>query len=76
MDYMGIYVCGTVFVQISLGMNMFITSQGFAKTSMLTVIIGAVLNIALDPYLSLPLAWECGARPLPRCSLKLFQRYG
>lgn len=49
MDYMGIYVCGTVFVQISLGMNMFITSQGFAKTSMLTVIIGAVLNIALDP---------------------------
>lgn len=49
MDYMGIYVCGTVFVQVSLGMNMFITSQGFAKTSMLTVIIGAVLNIALDP---------------------------
>ena len=49
MDYMGIYVCGTVFVQISLGMNMFITSQGFAKTSMLTVIIGAVLNIVLDP---------------------------
>ena len=49
MDYMGIYVCGTVFVQISLGMNMFITSQGFAKISMLTVIIGAVLNIALDP---------------------------
>ena len=48
-SYMGIYVCGTVFVQISLGMNMFITSQGFAKFSMLTVIIGAVLNIVLDP---------------------------
>ena len=48
-DYMRIYVCGTVFVQIALGMNMFITSQGFAKTSMLTVIIGAALNIALDP---------------------------
>lgn len=48
-DYMGIYVCGTVFVQIALGMNMFITSQGFAKTSMLTVVIGAILNIALDP---------------------------
>lgn len=48
-SYMTIYVCGTVFVQISLGMNMFITSQGFAKFSMLTVIIGAVLNIALDP---------------------------
>lgn len=48
-SYMRIYVCGTVFVQIALGMNMFITSQGFATTSMLTVIIGAALNIALDP---------------------------
>lgn len=48
-DYMRIYVCGTVFVQIALGMNMFITTQGFAKTSMLTVVIGAALNIALDP---------------------------
>lgn len=48
-DYMSIYTCGTVFVQIALGMNMFITSQGFAKTSMLTVLIGAALNIALDP---------------------------
>jgi putative MATE family efflux protein len=48
-DYMHIYVCGTIFVQIALGMNMFITSQGFAKTSMLTVVIGAALNIALDP---------------------------
>ena len=49
MEYMGVYVWGTVFVQISLGMNMFITSQGFAKTSMFTVVIGAALNIALDP---------------------------
>ncbi len=49
MDYMRIYVCGTVFVQIALGMNMFITTQGFAKISMLTVVIGAALNIALDP---------------------------
>jgi len=48
-DYLRIYVIGTVFVQISLGMNMFITTQGFAKTSMLTVVIGAALNIALDP---------------------------
>ena len=48
-DYMNIYACGTIFVQISLGMNMFITSQGFAKISMLTVVIGAALNIALDP---------------------------
>ena len=49
MEYMGVYGWGTVFVQISLGMNMFITSQGFAKTSMFTVVIGAALNIALDP---------------------------
>ena len=48
LSYMQIYVCGTIFVQISLGMNMFITTQGFAKTSMLTVVIGAVLNIVLD----------------------------
>lgn len=48
-DYLKIYVIGTVFVQISLGMNMFITTQGFAKISMLTVVIGAALNIALDP---------------------------
>lgn len=48
-DYLSIYTCGTVFVQISLGLNTFITSQGFAKTSMLTVLIGAILNIILDP---------------------------
>lgn len=47
--YLSIYLCGTVFVQISLGMNAFITSQGFASVSMKTVLIGAVLNIALDP---------------------------
>ncbi len=48
-DYLQIYIIGTVFVQIALGMNMFITTQGFAKTSMLTVVIGAALNIILDP---------------------------
>ena len=46
---MNIYVCGTIFVQLALGMNAFITSQGFAKTSMFTVVIGAAINIALDP---------------------------
>lgn len=49
MDYLTIYLIGTVFVQISLGMNSFINTQGFAKTGMLTVAIGAVLNIVLDP---------------------------
>ena len=48
-SYMNIYAMGTVFVQLTLGMNAFITAQGFARTSMCTVLIGAVLNIALDP---------------------------
>jgi len=49
LDYLRIYVCGTIFVQLALGLNAFITAQGFARTSMLTVLIGAALNIALDP---------------------------
>lgn len=48
-DYLRIYAIGTVFVQLSLGMNAFITTQGFATTSMLTVVIGALINIILDP---------------------------
>ena len=47
--YMNIYAFGTVFVQLTLGMNLFITAQGFAKTGMLSVLIGAVANIILDP---------------------------
>ena len=48
-QYMNIYSIGTVFVQLTLGMNAFITAQGFAKTGMLSVLIGAVINIVLDP---------------------------
>lgn len=48
-DYMNVYAVGTVFVQLTLGMNAFITAQGFTKQSMLTVLIGALLNIVLDP---------------------------
>ncbi len=48
-SYMKVYAIGTVFVQLTLGMNMFITAQGFAGTGMLTVLIGSVLNIVLDP---------------------------
>ena len=47
--YMNIYALGTVFVEITLGMNAFITAQGFAKTGMLSVLIGALANIILDP---------------------------
>lgn len=50
-SYMKIYALGTVFVQISLGLNAFITAQGYARTSMYTVLIGAVCNIILDPIL-------------------------
>ena len=47
--YMNVYAIGTLFVQLTLGMNAFITAQGFAKTGMLSVLIGAVANIILDP---------------------------
>ena len=49
--YMNIYAAGTVFVQLTLGMSAFISCQGFTKVSMCSVVIGAVLNIALDPLL-------------------------
>ena len=48
-DYMSIYAIGTLFVQMTLGMNTFITAQGFTTVSMVSVIIGAVCNIVLDP---------------------------
>ena len=47
--YLSIYLLGSTFVMFSLGMNNFINAQGFAKKGMLTVLIGAVLNILLDP---------------------------
>ncbi len=51
LDYLGIYLIGTIFVQIALGMNPFINTQGFAKVGMITVMVGAVINIVLDPIL-------------------------
>ena len=48
-QYITIYALGTVFVQATLGLNAFISAQGFAKISMMTVVIGAVTNIVLDP---------------------------
>ena len=51
LSYSRIYIAGSVFVLVVLGMNPFITTQGFAKTSMLTTVIGAVINIILDPIL-------------------------
>ena len=48
-DYMRVYCLGTIFVQLTLGMNSYITAQGFAKMGMITVVIGALINILLDP---------------------------
>ena len=48
-DYISVYLPGTVFVLTSLGMNPFINAQGYPKTGMLTVLVGAVVNLALDP---------------------------
>ena len=51
LSYISIYLAGTIFVQFALGLNMFISGQGAAKTAMLSVLIGAVINICLDPIL-------------------------
>lgn len=48
-SYISIYVLGTIFVQLALGMNSFITAQGFSKASMMSVLIGAIMNTILDP---------------------------
>ena len=51
LDYLGVYLTGTLFVELSLGLNFFITAQGFSTVGMATVLIGAVVNIVLDPIL-------------------------
>lgn len=51
LDYLTIYAVGTIFVQLTLGMNAFVSAQGFSKISMMTVVIGAITNIVLDPIL-------------------------
>lgn len=48
-SYIEIYLIGTIFVELALGLNTFISGQGAAKTAMLSVLIGAVINICLDP---------------------------
>lgn len=48
-DYISVYVLGTIFVQLTVGLNYFVNAQGFAKFDMLTVLLGAGLNILLDP---------------------------
>lgn len=59
-SYMNVYAVGTIFVQLTLGMGAFITAQGFAKIGMMTVLIGAVSNIILDPVFIF--AFDMGVR--------------
>ena len=75
-DYMSIYAVGTIFVQMTLGMNMFITAQGFSKTSMLTVTIGAVCNIILDPLFIFGLGMGVKVRLSRRSSLRQYPAAG
>ncbi|MDO4744993.1 MAG: MATE family efflux transporter [Bacillota bacterium] len=56
-DYMSIYSIGTVFVLVSLGLNSFITAQGFTIISMISILIGCVTNIILDPIFIFALGW-------------------
>jgi len=56
-DYLDIYLIGTVFVMISVGLNPYVNAQGYAKTGMMTVMIGAVINIVLDPVFIFLLGW-------------------
>ena len=67
--YFTTYLTGTVFALLSTGMNQFIIAQGFAKVGMLSVILGAVLNIILDPVFIFVLGMGGGGR---RCRLRCF----
>lgn len=75
-SYMIIYAAGTIFVQLTLGMNAFISAQGFSRISMLTVVIGAITNIILDPILILFLIWECRVLRSPRLYRREFLPFG
>ena len=55
--YFTVYICGTLFALLSTGLNQFIIAQGFARTGMLLVMLGAALNIALDPVFIFLLGW-------------------
>ena len=49
LGYLRVYVLGTVFIQFTVGMNAYITTQGFARTAMITTVTGGIVNIVLDP---------------------------
>lgn len=57
LDYMSIYLLGTLFVELALGLNPFIISQGSSRIAMISIVIGAVVNIALDPLFIFVFGW-------------------
>jgi len=59
-EYLSLYAIGTVFVQLTLGMNAFVTAQGKTSVAMVSVLVGAVMNIILDPIFIY--AFEMGVR--------------
>ena len=56
-DFISVYILGTVFVQLALGLNAFISTQGYARTAMVSILIGAVINTALDPVFIFVFHW-------------------
>lgn len=64
MTYAGIYIISCIFNVFNVTMNNIVTSEGAAKTTMLALLTGAILNIALDPILSIPLIWVLQVQPL------------
>lgn len=70
-SYLTFYVAGTVFAILTAGLNQFITCQGFANEAMLTTIIGAIMNIILDPVFIFVLEWVLKVRRLQPLSLRL-----
>lgn len=75
-SYMQIYACGTIFVQLALGLNAFINAQGFARIGMITVVIGAICNLFWIPSLFSFLIWEFGERLWQRLFPREYPVYG
>ena len=64
LSYLRIYAVGTVFIQLTVGLNYFINTQGYAKLGMMTLLIGGILNIILDPIFIYVLHMNVAALPL------------
>ena len=74
--YLTIYLLGTPFTMLATGMNGFINAQGFPRVGMLTTVLGAVINLVLDPLFIFTSIWACAARPSPPSSARRCPRCG